>query len=245
MTEAYTKALKFRKGRTKIWKERTEVNTLREEVKGKNILFSWESINRHKRPRVLPSIPLSVIGGFMKAVSWQAFKSPLLCARHRDWTHPVIRPVQQGTCRAHSRCSASTMDRLQKSQPCKITRLSETRHNWCLARSKDVLDMIGSASCLQRGPASKRLPAPLPKKELAVVSDEVGLHKSNSVSSHMASALSTKSVPCPPQIRISLCLSLFGSSSHPLGTLRVTSVSDAPAGANSPQRIREGSTATR
>lgn len=40
-----------------------------------------------------------------------------------------------------------------------------------------------------------------------MVSDMVGLHKSNSVSSHVASALRTKSVPCPPQIKISLRLS--------------------------------------
>ena len=39
------------------------------------------------------------------------------------------------------------------------------------------------------------------------MSDKVVLHISNSVSSHMAPALSTKSVPCPPLIRITLRLS--------------------------------------
>lgn len=62
-----------------------------------------------------------------------------------------------------------------------------------------------------------------------MVSDKVGLHKSNSVSSHVASALSTKSVPSLPRIRISLGLSPSGSNSHPLGALCVTSVPDALA----------------
>lgn len=68
------------------------------------------------------------------------------------------------------------------------------------------------------------------------MSDKVVLHISNSVSFHMASALSTKRVPCSPLIRISLCLSCFVSSSHPLGTLCVTGVPDAPAGASSPSK---------
>lgn len=49
----------------------------------------------------------------------------------------------------------------------------------------------------------------------------VGLHKSNSVSSHVTSALNTKSVPCAPPIRISLCL----SPSDPIHTLWGLSVS--------------------
>lgn len=49
----------------------------------------------------------------------------------------------------------------------------------------------------------------------------VGLHKSNSVSSHVTSALNTKSVPCTPPIRISLCL----SPSDPIHTLWGLSVS--------------------
>lgn len=91
-----------------------------------------------------------------------------------------------------------TLDQLQQSQPRTITHLSEARNNRCLAGSKDVVNVTASASRLGRGPASNRLFFFFFEKELAVVSDKVGLHKSNSVSSHVASALSTKSVPSLP-----------------------------------------------